>query len=73
MGYVSRNKLLYRSYVQTSRQQVKPFSTFKSEFKSDYASEKADISLKELINEEANEIVEFGLNDVVDIDTKCGT
>ena len=73
MGYISRNKLLYRSFVQTSHQQVKPFSTYKSEFKADYACDKTDISLKQLINEEANEVVEFGLNDVVDVDTKCGT
>ena len=73
MGYISRTKLLYRSYVQTSQQQVKPFSTYKNNFKPVYAGENFDTSIEQLIKDEANEVAELGLNQVVDVDTNCGT
>lgn len=52
---------------------MKPFSTFKSDLITDYALDKNQISLKELNNEEIREVVEFGLDDVIDVDTKCGS
>jgi hypothetical protein len=52
---------------------VKAFNTFQNEFKPDYACDKGQISLKELSTEEMKELIEFGLDDVLDLDTKCGT